>query len=398
MYRTQEIISLLTKARKAALSDADEQALAEWRKADRRHEQLYQKTVKRDADHGALRDMQAIDVERALALVKLRRDSRRLNRRRFRAAAVAAAVVLVGGIAWWVLGPLNPAERPTPTAHLVEEPMIVPGTNRAILTLADGSQVILDEAADGAITEEEGIRVVKTAAGEIRYEILDMHGAAERSPELHTITTPAGGQYHVRLPDGSEVWLNASSSLTYPARFLGAERRVKLDGEGYFEVNQLVDRKSQPKPFVIELPEQTIEVLGTTFNVKSYLNEEISKTTLISGSVRVSTNSETVVLRPGQQAQINRRDLSLGVLPIDVDETISWKNGYFSFQHERINSIMNEISRWYDVEIHYDTPIRETTFEGSISKYSDLSEVLEILELTGGCTFKIEGRRVTVMQ
>lgn len=403
MLTIQRIINLLSKARKGRLAAAEERELDQWRHADPRHEQLYLRLTQPVEDPVALRQMQAIDVESALTQLKQKRDGvrgqRRLRSRWMRTTAAVAALVLLGGLSFLFYFTMIHPGADGSNAVSARDEAIVPGTNRATLTLADGSQVVLDDVAEGSIAEQAGIRVVKTADGKVRYEILSDHPLQdERFLEMHTITTPVGGQYQIRLPDGSEVWLNASSSLTYPTQFTATERRVSLEGEGYFEVAKSTGRDGMLKPFIVELPEQTIEVLGTTLNVKSYPEDLISKTTLITGSVRVSTGTHSIILRPGQQAHVNRDNEHLGVQEVDTDEIISWKNGYFAFQNERINSIMNEIARWYDVEVVYKTPVRQTTFEGSISKYSELAEVLEILELTGGCKFTIEGRRVTVMQ
>lgn len=405
MYNIQRIISLLAKVRKGRLATEEEQALAEWRQEDERHEQLYRKLLGSEVDDGALREMQSVDVETALGKLKVLRKGRRRKSHSIKTPwiAASAAMVLLGGLAFVLyfaqFSSLESDRRAATSTESGVEESIVPGSNRATLTLADGSRIFLDEVTEGAIAEQAGIRVIKTADGEVRYEILsDYVASGSQGTGSHTVTTPPGGQYQIRLPDGSEVWLNAASTLTYPMQFAAAERRVKLEGEGYFEVVRVHDSNSKLRPFIIELPEQTIEVLGTKLNVKSYAEELISKTTLLTGSIRVSTESRSVVLKPGQQAQINRDNLTMGVNRVDIQEIISWKNGYFAFQNEPLENIMNEIGRWYDVEIYYAAPVKHTTFEGSISKFSAINEVLEILELTGGCKFKVEGRRVTVMQ
>jgi ferric-dicitrate binding protein FerR (iron transport regulator) len=197
------------------------------------------------------------------------------------------------------------------------------------------------------------------------------------------MTTPTGGQYKLTLPDGSKVWLNAASSITYPAAFVGKERTVTIKGEVYFEV-----AKNENMPFHVKANNITVDVLGTNFNIMAYEDEPAIKTTLITGAIKVNGH----LLKPGQQA-VNERITDNA----DIEEVVAWKNGLFEFNQQPIVSIMQQISRWYDVDIQYQGAIKSKTFTGQISRYADITTVLKMMELTGGIHFKVSDRTVTAM-
>lgn len=395
MNRIQRILYLLVQFRKNSLNPHEEEELRNWKNSSEENEKIYHKLLV-DPNLDALKELEAYDVEHSLKQLKQQMRIYKPKPSILKPLLVAASLTLLVGLSVLFYLQNNKSTDNPLSEHIVSESSpILPGGNKATLTLSDGSTVLLDDVADGTIAEQSGIQVTKTEDGTLVYEVLKKGDA---SNEINTISTPRGGQYLVILPDGSKAWLNASSSLTYPLQFDAKERKVTLRGEGYFEIAAVTAGGNKRLPFLIELPDQTIEVLGTQFNVNAYLNEEVSKTSLIEGSVKVRTASNSVILKPGQQAQVNQNDNTLGVVAINVDEIASWKNGYFSFQNEKINTIMNEISRWYDVDVEYEGKIKNHTYEGSVSKFKDISEVLEILELTGGVRFKVEGRRVVVMQ
>ena len=270
---------------------------------------------------------------------------------------------------------------------------ILPGGNKAILTLSDGSEISLTDAENGALTKQSGIKITKTADGQLVYDASASRSSSEAS---NTITTPRGGQYQVNLPDGTKVWLNAASSLKFPLTFTDQKNRtVELNGEAYFEV-----AKNKHQPFKVitavrpdqEGREQIIEVLGTHFNVNAYPDEESIVTTLLEGSIRLNNK---LTLKPNQQS-IFAYD-HFYVVPADTEEAVAWKNGYFMFANEDLRSIMRKISRWYNLEIVYQGKTTDNTFIGTVSRFKEVSEVLNILELTRTVHFKIEGRKITVM-
>ncbi|MNJ98924.1 fec operon regulator FecR [compost metagenome] len=271
---------------------------------------------------------------------------------------------------------------------------IKPGGNKAFLTLADGSKISLTDALDGKVAEQAGVSITKTKDGQLIYTVAQQ-GSVDGAAVFNTIETPRGGQYQIKLPDGTKVWLNASSSLRYPAAFTGNSRTVELKGEAYFEV-----AKDKRKPFKLRSARQELTVLGTHFNISAYTDESQVKTTLLEGSVQISpTEGEAakkgLVLKPGQQSQLSAAGLT--VKTADTEEAVAWKNGYFKFNDEDIATILKKISRWYDVDIQYEGKMTDKIFNGKVSRYGNVSEVLQILQLTGAIQFKIEGRRIIAM-
>lgn len=299
--------------------------------------------------------------------------------------AVAASLVLGIGLATYFYQS-NDTATLSPQTEEISVKQIVPGGNKATLTLPDGR--IIDLAAD-----KSGIMI---SANSISYadgsHVAQEEGKSNDEPQNMTLSTPRGGQYQVLLSDGTKVWLNAESTLKYPNQFTNDQRTIELTGEAYFEVSQ--DKK---RPFVVRVGNEKIEVLGTHFNAMYYPEESVFKTTLFEGSVKVSNASRARVLTPGQQLQVV--DGMMRLSPnVDLEEAIAWKNGYFKFD-ENLESILTKLSRWYDFEIVYKSkPDATMTFTGKISRNRDIKEILEILEPSVNVHFKIEGRSVTVMK
>lgn len=267
-----------------------------------------------------------------------------------------------------------------------------PGGNKAVLTLADGSEISLTDAGNGELASQSGITITKTRDGELVYETEKNNTTA--SKQYNTISTPAGGQYQINLPDGSKVWLNAMSSLKYPTSFDGRDRKVVLSGEAYFEIAGDASR-----PFVVSSSragrEQEVIVLGTHFNIDSYADEAAIKTTLLEGRVKVATAGKARILKPGQQSAVSDQIM---VSEVDVNQVLDWKNGNFYFYDENIRTVMRKLARWYDIDVVYQGKVPDYGFDAEISRTKKLSEILKGFETTGQIHFKIEGRRVTVMQ
>ena len=307
----------------------------------------------------------------------------------WRSILAAAATVLLAISGLFIY---HQAKKTSENNIVVKKTDIKPGGNKAILTLANGQKISLTAAHNGQIAVQANILITKTSDGQIVYETSDAAADSGRTPEYNTIEAPTGGQWEVILPDKAKVWLNARSSLTYPTYFAGNERKVKLNGEAYFEI---VHNKKMP--FRVMSKTQTVEVLGTHFDIMAYEDEQMMKTTLLEGSVKISNSGRARVLVPGEQAQVSNGDLKV-TSDVDLEDMISWKNGYFKF-NESLESIMRKVARWYDVEISYAGDIDPSQrFGGKISRYKNLSSALKIMELTGNVHFKVEGRRVTVMQ
>ena len=313
-----------------------------------------------------------------------------------RQAGIAAAALILIALSFGLYFYSGP-DRTTQYAIRNTKQDIAPGGNKAILTLADGRKISLTDATNGALAEQSGIRITKTGDGQLVYEVRHLEGGrTERSlPAVemtyNTIETPKGGRYQVRLPDGSNVWLNAASKLTFPSSFITHKSRmVELSGEAYFEI-----AKDKEHPFIVKTYNQVVEVFGTQFNINSYVDEPDVKTTLLEGSIKVSENKGIdKVLKPGQQSTITSSGLK--VENVDIDLAVAWKNNQFVFESDDIQYIMRMIARWYNVEVEYVGAIPKNKFGGAVSRFENVSEVLKSLESTGRVKFKIEGRRILV--
>jgi len=276
------------------------------------------------------------------------------------------------------------------TVTLAAKPArIVPGGNKAVLTLGNGQSIILDDAKNGILANQGKIKVVKAADGKVIYANNDQSGTVNEIAVYNTISTPRGGQYQLELPDGSKVWLNAASSLRYPVHFGAGDRKVTLTGEAYFEV-----AKDKAHPFRVSTGNTEIKVLGTHFNVMAYQDEAASKTTLLEGSVQVSQGSSQRTIAPGEQAIVGS---DIAVVKVKTSEAVEWKNGNFNFSHEKLPVIMRKIARWYDVDVKYEGQPTGLNFVGTLPRSENISEVLKYLQLTGLVHFKISERRVIVM-
>ncbi len=298
-------------------------------------------------------------------------------------AAAAAAVVL--GMA--VAGYNRLREKDISAPQIISSNAdIAPGGNKATLTLADGSVVTLDSAGNQVI--RQGSARISQQGGQLRYE-----GAEDQPPVWNKLSTPRAGQFRITLPDGTRVWLNAASSIRYPTAFAGAERKVEITGEVYFEVTH-----DARKPFRVEVAgRSTVEVLGTSFNISAYADETMIKTTLLEGKVKVAANGNPAQeLRPGQQA-IQAESGSVTISnDVDPAEVLAWKDGWFQFNQASIPEVMRQLARWYDVEVHYAGAVPDRAYVGRIERSLTLAQVLRVLERSGIHT-KIEGKQLTLL-
>lgn len=335
-------------------------------------------------------DYQEIE-QKIWANITTENHKKRLSRQRIYSYAAAAILLLTTGLYFGTRSTLSiPANG---TADFTSTD-INPGGNKALLTLADGSKIILDDAVNGTIAKQSGCLITKTTTGQLVYTMQGNQAADLKTQALlNTIETPKGGQYQVNLPDGTKVWLNAASSLSFPARFSGSQRQVVLKGEAYFEV-----AKNKHMPFIVKSEQQKIEVLGTHFNVSAYPDEHQSRTTLAEGSVKVSltANNQQQLLKPGQQAIATQH---IKVIPVDIEEALAWKDGLFMFNDEDLENIMKKVERWYDVQVDFQQQhLRQKHFSGTVSRFGKVSQILKTLELTGSVHFKIEGRKIIVVK
>lgn len=270
--------------------------------------------------------------------------------------------------------------------------LILPGSKKATLRTSNGKVILLNDVANGVLDQTNAGNVVKINTGQIVYHNSD-HGSNASPLVYNTLSTPKGGEYQLVLPDGTKIWLNAASSITYPTAFTGKERRVTLTGEAYFEV-----AKDKEKPFYVNVNNTQIRVLGTHFNIEAYNDDNEMTTTLLEGSVQVTKNKAVSFLQPGQKAVIPNNSDKIAVSNANIREAIAWKEGYFIFDDEDITGIMKKVSRWYDVSVSYQGSVDDQKFGGTFYRAKSITELLQYLEKIGKVHFAVEGRRIIVMK
>lgn len=305
---------------------------------------------------------------------------------------VAAALMVFAGFGAYVY--LNKkrqeaTKRNIAQTHLLHDALA--GGNKAFLTLSNGKTIYLDSAQNGVLAKQGNTQIKKTRDGQLVYEG-EQGRAGDQPLTKNTISTPRGGQYQLVLNDGSKVWLNSASSLTFPAVFTGKTRDVEITGEAYFEV-----AKNAAMPFRVKTNNAVVEVLGTHFNVMSYNDEAVMKTTLLEGAVKISNGQFTSLLKPGQQASLSQNGQIKVTDADDIDDAIAWKDGLFQFRDADIEAIMRQVARWYDVDVSYQGKMPAKEFTGRISRNVKASELLGMLKYAG-INFKIEDKHITIMQ
>jgi ferric-dicitrate binding protein FerR (iron transport regulator) len=318
--------------------------------------------------------------------------------------AIAAAVVVLIAVGSYIYyqGIHSPAHLAATASPAIEHDL-PPGGNRAVLTLGNGQKIILDSARTGALASQGGVQVIKVDSGRLAYRSAAVSSAQHDPVAFNTLATPRGGQYQVILPDGSRVWLNAASSLTFPTVFRGAERRVTLHGEGYFEVSPATGGGTQAlHPFHVTVVAPSgrtaeVKVLGTHFNINAYEDVPVIKATLLEGSIRVQAQGQphSYTLSAGEQAILGPASTQINT-GVNTDEVVAWKNGLFDFEGNDIASVMKQVARWYDVDVKYQKTTSQH-FVGIISRSVNISGVLHLLEMTGAVHFKVTGNTITVL-
>lgn len=393
---THEMAALIAGALQGTLNEEQLRLLNDWRQAAPENQQLFDQLTSKEK----LAPRLAVLHEYEQDAVRNKLSHRIVPRSKFRYlmvknwlqyAAAASILLMIAVGFWWMQIKKQPPV--TQQASRFKND-VAPGGDKAVLVLGDGSTIYLDQAQDGSLVQQGGMKIVKQG-GTLTYERANTH---PQSADItyNTLTTPKGGQYQVTLPDHSRVWLNAASSIRYATAFTGNERRVEITGEAYFEV-----AKEKNKPFRVAIAPVArgaspviVEVLGTEFNVNAYSNEAAVKTTLLEGKVKVLSGSQSSTIVPGQQAQLIKGIVQV-VDHADLEEAMAWKNNTFVFNNLTIEDIMRQLSRWYDVEVVYEQPVN-THFIASIPRTVTLSKVLQVLELTGGVRFEIDGKKITV--
>lgn len=332
------------------------------------------------------------DIKRIQGEVKSRIEAniydniKRIRRKNqlFKISAVAASLILVLGVSYFAIR----QSTQEPIAHPVwQQADIQPGGNKAVLLSGDGSAIQLSERRNTIIV---GAQISYADGAELLQG--DPTSSLSEAPRVHTLQTPKTGTYNIVLADGTKVWLNAYSSLKFPSRFEGRERVVELAGEAYFEVAH-----NKKQPFKVCSQQQTIEVLGTHFNLSAY-SSEATVTTLLEGAVKVNrlADNRSVLLKPGQQSTVKEDTEQIQLTHSNTEHAVAWKNGYFNFDNETLGSILNRIARWYDVEFTYEKAPSNKTYIGAVSRSRNLSAVLRALEAVADVKFKRTGRKISV--
>lgn len=390
---TKRLGELIFGSLQGTLTEDEMQELAAWLRQSPENRRLYETLTAPEHMEAGLQDIYEAAASKARVLEHLREAiaatphgnmPRRAVRPLRRRLAYAAAAVLLLAVAYRLLLPVKKA--PPRQAISAAAKDIDPGRNGAILTLANGSTVLLDSAANGLIATQGGAQVT-LQNGQLAYRD---DGGGETAVAYNTMTTPRGRQFQLQLPDGTKVWLNAASSLTYPTRFTGRERNVRITGEAYFEV-----AKNAQQPFRVQVaPETAIEVKGTHFNVNAYADEPEIRATLLEGAISIRRGAQQRQLQPGQQASLRDNDISIAA--VDVEEAVAWKNGLFIFSNTDIRTVMRQLSRWYDITVVVEGPVTNRQLTGEVYRSYTLQQALSVLQ-AADLHFRISGRQLTVM-
>lgn len=345
-------------------------------------------------EQGWLDEMGDRDEVRNIILSRIRTEIESKGRKRYlysirKISAAVLLLIFAAGVYLWIIQ----EEQDGMTEELVIKNDVLPGGDKAILTLSDGAEVVLDGSLTGVIASEGEVSVKNSEDGVLIYSGENDPGFDEISSDKvinNTITTPQGGQYKVKLHDGTMVWLNALSSIRFPTRFSKEVREVEITGEVYFEVAHRSDQ-----PFKVYSGAQCVEVLGTEFNIQAYEDESSIRTTLVGGAVKVITENESVSIEPGYQV-VNFQNDPLEVNQVNAEMAVAWKNGLFQFWDSELEEVMRQLSRWYGIEVDYLTTTEGSSFTGFVSRNVTISNVLRMIEEAGGIQFGLEDKKVFV--
>lgn len=374
--------NLLSKYCIGTISGEELRVLSEWMNESEHNKKLATDLLRTYRSERAYHAYNEINETSALTQIMLKVGEIKKRRRLLFLRNIAASLTLfiVCSITAYYFLDKQPEAPPI----LAEE--ILPGSSRAILVLSDGNQIDLEESGDSAIVGKEGEKIKKTHA------LLDYQGTETRKEVFNTIYTPRGGEYSLVLSDGTKVWLNADSQLSYPVKFIGQTRKVNLKGEAYFEVAH-----NPQAPFIVELKNSSVEALGTSFNIRSYSDEAVTATTLVEGKVKVVIENNQAILEPGNQAIFFDQGETIEVKNVDPQIFTSWKDGLFIFRKMSMNEIFSSLSKWYDFEVVYENPeLKALHFSGDLEKYQTITTHLQMIEMTTHIRFEIKGKTVYV--
>ena len=379
-----EIPSLLSKAFLGTLSEEEERALQQWRDESPENEQLYESEMNTEYIVQKSHEVARVNIVNGYMNVLLKRKRNVRVRRVRRIVSIAAGVVLpsLAVVLWY-----GTRERIEDVSEQVAS-VIRHGGVKAELVLADGTTRILGSEVTDSLLVQQGANIVVQNQG-VSY-CVDSSVVEER---YNTLRVPRGGEYSITLSDGTIVYLNSESELRYPVNFVGRDRRVYLSGEAYFDVVQ-----DEAHPFIVDMGNSSVRVLGTSFDVRAYADEDEVLTTLVQGSVKFSAGKEFVTLEPGKQAVLGKSG-SIETREVDTYLYTAWKEGVFAFKRQRLEEIMKVVARWYDVNIFWENVSqKEVTFTGKMKRYDDFSKVVEVLEMTGNTEFVIKENNIFIRE
>ena len=385
MKEAFEIARIIQKSLKGQLSESEERQLSDWRKASGENERAFQRMISEDFYTVEMEKVETYDYRVAYGRFLQRKYQQRRKRRFLINVARVAAVALPFIIALVLYVGLNRDEEQTLRPSLATN--ILPGTSKAVLTLANGQMIPLGkEAADSTIITD-GAQINASGSG-VTYA----SGGESESIVHNKLEIPRGGEFCLTLSDGTRVWLNSETSIQYPVAFGAKERRVFVQGEAYFEV-----AKDANKPFTVQFMSSSVTVLGTSFNIRAYPEEKQSQTTLAEGSVRIYSPGSSMLLKPGEQVEVNALSGEMVKREVEVKSFTSWKDGRFVFEQQPLEDIMRTLERWYDIRVIFkDEGAKRISLSGNLKRYGDFSQVMKMLQMTGDVRFELHGNDVYI--
>jgi transmembrane sensor len=386
----QRIVYLVSRYIDGSIDFAELQELDSWRKEKPENEILFKELINKENQDQAIRRMQSYDTQGSLSKLRQtiaeKKSKDNATIKLWKLLLTAASITLLIGT--FIFFYFEKQDHNNDDAALKPNPQYIPaGTNRAILTLAGGKKIILNQSAIGIIATQGNMQVKNAQDGKIIYSETGQQNASALA-EYNTIETPKAGKYKVQLPDGTNVWLNAASSLHYPIAFNGNTREVELTGEAYFEV-----AKDKHKPFTVTSAGQKVTVLGTHFNINAYKDESNINTTLLEGSVRVNSNDNQALLKPGEQSALSGETLKVSKANIHL--ATAWKDGQLAFGHTDLKSVLRQTSRWYNIDVEYIGKVPDISISGDVSMDADLSTMLKMLQFYN-VHFVQQGRKLII--
>ena len=385
MKEAFEIARIIQKSLKGKLSESEERQLSGWRKVSDENERAFQRMISEDFYTIGMEKLEMYESRVAYGRFLQKKYQQRRKRRFLINMARVAAVALPFVIALVLYVGLNREEEQMVRPSLASN--ILPGTSKAVLTLANGQMIPLGKEATDSTIITDGTQISASGSG-VTYA----SGVESESVVYNKLEIPRGGEFCLTLSDGTRVWLNSETSIQYPVAFGAKERRVFVQGEAYFEV-----AKDAKKPFTVQFMSSSVTVLGTSFNIRAYPEEKRSQTTLAEGSVRIYSPGSSMLLKPGEQAEVSALSGEMVKQEVEVKNFTSWKDGRFVFEQQPLEDIMRTLERWYDIRVIFkDEGAKRISLSGNMKRYGDFSQVMKMLQMTGDVRFELHGNDVYI--